>query len=38
MRQDRLMGLALHKDILLDIEKIIDMYAKKRKHRLDFML
>nr|CAH7716390.1 unnamed protein product [Callosobruchus chinensis] len=41
MEEERLTGLALlyiHRKIEVDPEVVIDIYSKKRKHRLDFVL
>nr|CAH7749412.1 unnamed protein product [Callosobruchus chinensis] len=41
MEEERLTGLALlhiHGNMAVDPEEPIDMYSKKRKHRLDFVL
>lgn len=41
MGEDRLVGLALlhiHRDLLLEPGKVINRYARTRKHRLDFAL
>lgn len=41
MAEDRLVGLALmniYYDIHIDIDKVIDRYARTRKHRLNFVL
>lgn len=41
MKEERLNGLALlhvHNDIKLDLDAIIDRYAKTHKHRLEFIL
>nr|CAH7732099.1 unnamed protein product [Callosobruchus chinensis] len=41
MEEERLTGLALlhiHRNIEVDPEEVIDIYSKKRKHRLDFVM
>nr|CAH7734285.1 unnamed protein product [Callosobruchus chinensis] len=41
MEEERLTGLALlhiHRNMEVDAEEVIDIYSKKTKHRLDFVL
>nr|CAH7748562.1 unnamed protein product [Callosobruchus chinensis] len=41
MEEERLTGLAslhIHRNMEVDPEEVIDIYSKKRKHRLDFLL
>ena len=41
MNQDRLNGLArlhIHKEIQVDIEAIINRFAEKKNHRLEFVI
>lgn len=41
MTEDRLVGLALlniHRDINVDVQKVITRYSKGSKHRLEFVL